>query len=35
MSEAIVVSNLTKRFGELVAVDHISFKVKRESSSVS
>jgi len=29
MSEAIVVSNLTKRFGELVAVDHISFKVKR------
>jgi len=29
MSDAIMVSNLTKRFGELVAVDHISFKVKR------
>ncbi|PDM26268.1 ATP-binding protein [Candidatus Bathyarchaeota archaeon B24-2] len=29
MSESIMVSNLTKRFGELVAVDHISFKVKR------
>jgi len=29
MSDAIVVSNLTKRFGKLVAVDHISFKVKR------
>jgi len=27
--DAIVAENLTKRFGELVAVDHVSFKVKQ------
>ncbi len=29
MDYAVVVSNLTKRYGSLIAVDHISFKVKR------
>jgi len=29
MDDAIVVSNLTKRYGNLTAVDHISFRVKR------
>ncbi|HDM89075.1 MAG TPA: ATP-binding cassette domain-containing protein, partial [Candidatus Bathyarchaeota archaeon] len=29
MDEAIVAENLTKRFGELVAVNHVSFKVKK------
>ena len=29
MDEAIVATNLTKRYGELVAVDHVSFKVEK------
>ena len=29
MDEAIVATNLTKRYGELVAVDHVSFEVEK------
>jgi len=29
MDDAVVVKNLTKRYGKLVAVDHISFEVKK------
>ena len=29
MNDAIIVSNLTERYGNLVAVDHVSFRVRR------